>query len=119
MNTEIETNNNQVKVDGDPNAVPLQAEAAHAQDERKAKPLPEDALIILPVRNVVLFPGVVLPITVGRARSRAAAQQAARTQRPIGVLLQRNKEVEEPGADDLHWIGTTANVLRYVTGPDG
>src|SRR5262249_18003902 len=63
--------------------------------------------------------GVVLPITVGRARSRAAAQYAARAQRPIGVLLQRNREVEEPGADDLYWVGTTAAILRYVTGPEG
>jgi ATP-dependent Lon protease len=86
MNTEIERNST-VKADADPNAVPLQAEAAHGQDERKARALPEDALIILPVRNVVLFPGVVLPITVGRSRSRAAAQHAVRTQRPIGVLL--------------------------------
>ena len=119
MNTEIERNNNTVKADAEPNVVPVQAEAARGQDERKGRALPEDALIVLPVRNVVLFPGVVLPITVGRSRSRAAAQHAARTQRPIGVLLQRNKDVEEPGADDLHWVGTTANILRYVTGPDG
>jgi len=118
MNTEIEKSNT-VKVDAEMHEVPQQADAARAQDERKTRPLPEDALIILPVRNVVLFPGVVLPITVGRARSRAAAQHAARTQRPIGVLLQRNKEIEEPGAEDLYWVGTTANVLRYVTGPDG
>ena len=118
MDTEI-GNSTTIRADGDPNALPLQAEAARGQDERKPRPLPEDALIIVPVRNVVLFPGVVLPITVGRSRSRAAAQHAARTQRPIGVLLQRNKEIEEPGAEDLYWVGTTANIMRYVTGPDG
>ena len=84
-----------------------------------ARPLPDDALIILPVRNVVLFPGMVLPLTVGRERSRAAAQEAARLQRPLGVLLQSKPDVDEPGPDDLHWVGTTANVLRYVTAPDG
>ncbi len=82
------------------------------------RPLPDDALIIVPVRNVVLFPGMVLPLTVGRERSRAAAHEAARLQRPLGVLLQSNPEAEEPGPDDLHWVGTTANVLRYITGPD-
>ena len=95
--------------------------AASAQTAREAatRPLPEDAIIILPVRNLVLFPGVVLPITVGRPRSRAAAQEAVRAQRPIGVLLQSKPEVDEPGQDDLHWVGTSANVLRYVTAPDG
>src|ERR1700760_1599052 len=55
-------------------------------------PLPPDALIIVPVRNTVLFPGVVLPITVGRPRSVAAAQQAMREQRPVGILMQRNAQ---------------------------
>ncbi|MCI3952096.1 MAG: endopeptidase La [Burkholderiales bacterium] len=87
--------------------------------ESAARPLPHDAMIILPVRNLVLFPGVVLPITVGRPRSRAAAQEAVRAQRPIGVLLQSKPESDEPGPEDLHWVGTSANVLRYVTGPDG
>ncbi|TMH99260.1 MAG: endopeptidase La, partial [Betaproteobacteria bacterium] len=81
--------------------------------------LSEDALIIVPVRNVVLFPGMVIPLMVGRERSRAAAQEAARLQRPLGVLLQSKTDVEEPGPDDLHWVGTTANVLRYITAPDG
>ena len=84
-----------------------------------ARPLPDDALIIVPVRNVVLFPGTVLPLTVGRERSRAAAQEAVRLQRPLGVLLQSKPEVDEPGPDDLHWVGTTASVLRYITTPDG
>ena len=87
--------------------------------EGASRPLPEDALIIVPVRNVVLFPGMVFPLTVGRERSRAAAQEAARLQRPLGVLLQSKPEVEQPGGDDLHGVGTTATVLRYITGPDG
>jgi ATP-dependent Lon protease len=87
--------------------------------EAVARPLPEDALIIVPVRNVVLFPGMVFPLTVGRARSRAAVQEAVRLQRPLGVLLQTKPDVEEPGPDDLHWVGTSASVLRYLTAPDG
>jgi ATP-dependent Lon protease len=62
------------------------------------KPLPADALIIVPVRNVVLFPGMVFPLTVGRERSRAAAYEAARQQRPLGVLLQSKPETEQPGS---------------------
>jgi ATP-dependent Lon protease len=97
-----------------------QHSAPARSDERvRGRPIPEDALIILPVRNLVLFPGVVIPITVGREKSRSAAQEAARLQRPIGVLLQSKPEVDEPGPEDLHWVGTSANVLRYVTGADG
>ena len=95
------------------------ASVGEPRREPVRRPLPEDALIIVPVRNVVLFPGMVVPLTVGRERSRAAAQEAARLQRPLGVLLQSKTDVEEPGPDDLHWVGTTANVLRYVTAPDG
>jgi ATP-dependent Lon protease len=81
-------------------------------------PIPNDALIIVPVRNTVLFPGVVFPITVSRPKSIAAAQQALREQRPIGILLQRNADVEDPTPDDLYRICTVANIVRYITGPD-
>ncbi|MGZ5073008.1 MAG: LON peptidase substrate-binding domain-containing protein, partial [Usitatibacter sp.] len=80
-----------------------------------ARPLPEDAMIILPVRNIVLFPGLVVPLAVGRERSRAAAQEALRLERPLGILLQNKPDVDAPGPDDMHWVGTSANVLRYVT----
>jgi ATP-dependent Lon protease len=82
-------------------------------------PLPPDALIIVPVRNTVLFPGLVLPITLGRPKSIAAAQQAVRDQRQVGILLQRDAEVAEPTPVDMHRMGTLANIARYVTGPDG
>ena len=62
--------------------------------------MPEDALIIVPVRNVVLFPGMVVPLGIGRERSVAAVQEAVRLQRPLGVLLQNKPEVEEPGPSD-------------------
>ena len=84
-----------------------------------APELPADAMIILPVRNTVLFPGMVIPVTIGRARSIAAAQQAVREQRPIGIVMQRNGEIEEPAGVDLHRVGTVASILRYVTAPDG
>ncbi|MEX2628710.1 MAG: endopeptidase La [Tistlia sp.] len=81
--------------------------------------LASDALIILPVRNFVLFPGVVMPVALGRPASIAAAQEAARQGRPIGVLMQRDAAQDEPATVDLHRTGTIANILRYVTGQDG
>lgn len=80
---------------------------------------PKDAQIVVPVRNMVLFPGLVFPITIGRPASIAAAQQAMREQRQIVVLLQRNIEADSPAPDDLYKVGTLANVLRYITGQDG
>lgn len=81
--------------------------------------IPDDALIIVPVREMVLFPGAIAPITIGRAKSIAAAQQALREQRPIGIVLQRSPETNDPGPDDLYRIATIANIVRYITAPDG
>ena len=92
---------------------------AKRQGEAATRPLPEDALIIVPVRNVVLFPGMVVPLRVDRERSQAAVQEAVRLQRPLGILLQSKRDVDQPGPDDLHWVGSTATVLRYITAPDG
>jgi ATP-dependent Lon protease len=84
-----------------------------------ARPVPPDGLIIVPVRNTVLFPGHLLPITIGRPRSIAAAQQALRDQRQVGILMQRNADVDDPAPIDMHRMGTVANVVRYITAPDG
>ncbi len=81
--------------------------------------LPSDALAIIPVRDLTLFPGLVLPITVGREGSIAAGQYAVREQRQVGIIMQRDKEVSDPAPIDLHRVGTVANVVRYVTAPDG
>ena len=100
--------------------VEQRSQAPSGQPARaSAPPLPDDALIIIPVRNMVLFPGMVVPITMARERSVAAAQEAARSQLPVGIILQRDPEVVEPGPTDLHDVGTSAAVLRYLTGPDG
>ena len=80
--------------------------------------IPADALIIIPVRNTVLFPGMIAPITLGRPEAIAAAQQAVRDQRQIGILLQRDAALNEPGIEDLHRVGTIANIVRYLAGPD-
>ncbi|WP_072375758.1 endopeptidase La [Hyphomicrobium sp. NDB2Meth4] len=82
-------------------------------------PLPADAVAIIPVREITLFPGVVIPVTVGRQRSIAAAQNAVREQRQVGIIMQRDGTQNDPQAIDLHRVGTVANVVRYVTAPDG
>ncbi len=96
-------------------------EAAEAVAEQAApvKPLPVDAIAIIPMREMTLFPGVVMPITVGRERSIAAAQHAVREQCQVGILMQRERETAEPTGPDMHRVGSVANVVRYVTAPDG
>ena len=81
--------------------------------------VPADAMIIVPVRNMVLFPSMIVPIAIGRESSIAAAQYAVKAERPIGILMQRNPEVEAPTPEDLSCMGTSASILRYVTTPDG
>jgi ATP-dependent Lon protease len=90
-----------------------------ASSRTSEAPLPEDVLCIVPVRNIVLFPGIVMPLALGRPKSIAAAQEAARSQRPIGVLLQRVAEADDPTPDQLYEVGCVAGILRYVTAPDG
>src|SRR3546814_5940339 len=80
-------------------------ESSRARSADAALEVPEDALILIPTRNLVLFPGIVIPLTVGRGASVAAAQEAARRERPLGVLLQRDPQTEAPGPDDLHTVG--------------
>src|SRR5215467_4182885 len=82
-------------------------------------PLPADAIPIVPIRNVALFPGVVMPISLGRELSIAAAQEAVRAGHKIALLAQRDASVEKPGAADLYQIGVLATVIRYVTTPEG
>ncbi len=92
---------------------------ANARGATPPLDLPEDALILVPVRNVVLFPGMVLPITIGRSLSVSAAQAALKADRPIGLVLQKDPAVDNPGRADLNDIGTVAQILRYITTPDG
>jgi ATP-dependent Lon protease len=79
----------------------------------------QSTLLILPVRDTVLFPGVLFPISIGRPVSIAAVQQAMREERQIGILMQRDAEALEPSGTDMHRVGTVANIARYLTAPDG
>src|ERR1700723_1484576 len=92
---------------------------AVAPDEGNRMSSGEDVLIILPVRETVLFPGVVLPIAISGAASLAAAQEAVRTQRRVGLLLQTDSSVENVTPEVLHRVGTSASIVRFITAPDG
>lgn len=80
--------------------------------------VPEE-IALLPLRNTLLFPGMVIPINVGRTKSIKLAQEYSRTSEPIGVIAQRTNEVEEPTAQDLYEVGTMAHIIKYITMPDG
>ncbi len=95
------------------------SQSAPSSGSGAALVLPEDALIVLQVRNRVLFPGMILPLTVGREASIAAAQQAVKGERPVGLILQKDAATDNPGPDELYQVGTVAQVLRYITTQDG
>jgi ATP-dependent Lon protease len=78
-----------------------------------------DELPILPLRNTVLFPGVVLPITVGRDKSIKAVNDAYKADKLIGVLAQKDANIEEPEPKDLCSIGTVAKIVKLIKMPDG
>ncbi|MGZ5013693.1 MAG: endopeptidase La, partial [Methylobacter sp.] len=81
-------------------------------------PVPNDALIIVPMRGTVLFPQNVSPLVIGRKASIAAVQEAVRSEKSIGLLLQLRDKDEEPSSEDLYTVGTVAEILRYITAPD-
>jgi ATP-dependent Lon protease len=101
------------------NNEPMTAKPAAASERADRPSLPDDMLIILPVRNLVPFPGVVLPVAMKREKTVAGAQEAVRTEAKVGFLLQKNAETEDPGFDELYRVGTVASVIRYLTAPDG
>ena len=91
-------------------------------DEDEAKISKEDApdvIPILPLRNTVLFPGVIIPITIGRDRSIRLIKDAEKGNKMIGVVAQKDFDTELPDKDDLHKVGTIANILKMLKMPDG
>lgn len=97
-------------------AIPLMSE--EEEKELTEADIPE-SLPILPLKNTVLFPGVVVPITVGRDRSLALVKEAYEGDKIIGVVTQKNEDIEEPEYKDLHTIGTVAQILKLIKMPDG
>lgn len=95
--------------------IPLNDEDDGNNDEQE---IPEE-LPILPLRNTVLFPGVVIPITVGRDKSIKAVNDAYKADKLIGVVAQKDSNVEEPTISDLEDIGTVAKIVKMIKMPDG
>lgn len=87
------------------------------EDDLNLSEMP-DSLPILPLKNTVLFPGVVIPITVGRDKSIKLIRDLYKGNKHIGVLAQRDSSVEDPQQEDLHRVGTMAKILKILTMPD-
>ena len=83
-------------------------DASGAAPNQNHPQIPADAIIVIPVRNTLLFPGVVLPLTLGRPASIAAAQEAVRTGRKVGLLLQDDPTIEQPEPEHLRRVGAVA-----------
>ena len=88
------------------------------EDRMNTEKVPEK-LPILPLRNNVLFPGVVMPITVGRDKSIKLIQDAYKGNKIIGVVSQKDSSIEEPKYDDLYRVGTVAQIVKLLKMPDG
>ncbi|NNC86638.1 MAG: endopeptidase La [Bacteroidia bacterium] len=88
------------------------------EESLNAEQIP-DELPILPLRNTVLFPGVVIPITVGRDKSIKLITEAYKGDKIIGVVSQKNIDVEDPNFDELNKVGTVANIMKMLRMPDG
>jgi ATP-dependent Lon protease len=102
--------------DSDAELIPLLT--PEDEEEMNNEELPE-MLPILPLRNMVLFPGVVIPITAGRDKSIKLINDANASGKNIGVVAQKNEEDEDPTKSDIHTIGTVARILRVLKMPDG
>lgn len=103
--------------DDEPDFVPLFS--LEEEDEPKEDEIFPDSLPILPLKNTVLFPGIVTPITIGRDKSIRAVQKAYEDNRLIGVLSQKDVKIESPSARDLYQTGTVARILKLLKMPDG
>ncbi|TND08957.1 MAG: ATP-dependent Lon protease [Bacteroidetes bacterium] len=102
--------------DEDTEFIPLMS--SEDEEQMNNEPLPEE-LPLLPLRNTVLFPGVVIPITVGRDKSIRLIREAYRGDRTIGVVAQKSDNIEDPGITDLNSIGTIAHIIKMLRMPDG
>jgi ATP-dependent Lon protease len=103
-------------LDDDSDFIPLLS--AEDEDNMRNEKIP-DILPILPLRNTVLFPGVVIPITVGRDKSIQLIKDYNKTDKTIGVVAQRSDDIEEPTGKDLFKVGTVAHIIKMLRMPDG
>jgi ATP-dependent Lon protease len=100
----------------EPELIPLLSSEDEEQMNKESIP---DVLPILPLKNTVLFPGVVIPITVGRDKSIKLIKDAYKSDKIIGVIAQKDSTIEDPDAKDLYDLGTVAHIIRMLRMPDG
>ncbi|EKF55296.1 ATP-dependent protease La [Galbibacter marinus] len=103
-------------IDDDAELIPLMT--PEDEEEINNESLPA-SLPILPLRNTVLFPGVVIPITAGRDKSIKLIKDASNSSKVIGVVSQKDESIEDPEVKDLNQVGTVARILRVLKMPDG
>ncbi len=103
-------------MNGESNVIPILSQDDEARMNEEAIP---DSVALLPLRNTVLFPGMVIPITVGREKSLRLARDCANGDDPIGVVAQRDNSVEDPTIKDMYRVGTIARILKTLNIPDG
>ncbi len=103
-------------IDDDSEFIPLLS--AEDEEQMNTENFP-DSLSILPLRNTVLFPGVVIPITVGRDKSIKLIKDAYKSDKIIGAISQKNVNIEDPSFEDLYTVGTVAQILKMLRMPDG
>lgn len=103
-------------IDGDAELIPLMTPEDEEAINKEELP---DSIPILPLRNMVLFPGVVIPISAGRDTSIKLIDEANKGGKVVGVVAQKDEEVENPTADDIHKVGVVARILRVLKMPDG
>ena len=103
-------------IDGESEFFPLLSDEDEQKIDKEKNP---EVLPILPLRNTVLFPGVIIPITVTRARSIKLIKEAEKNNKIIGVVSQKDSKIELPQLTDLNKIGTVAQILKVLKMPDG
>lgn len=103
-------------IEGETEFIPLLSQ--EDEDLINSESVPEN-LPILPLRNTVLFPGVVIPITVGRDKSIQLVREAYNKKKPVGVIAQKDSEIEDPAPKDLFEVGTIASIMKVLQMPDG
>ena len=103
-------------LDGEGDIVPIIADGEDGDLEDIDVP---ETIPILSLRNTVLFPGVVLPISIGRPRSIQLIKDAYRTDKIVGTVAQKDPDIENPAFDDLHTVGTIGQIVKLLEMPDG
>ncbi len=116
LNNDIKLSQLKSLLEDDTDFIPLLTpdDEEHFEAEKMPETLP-----ILPLRNMVLFPGVVIPITVGRDKSIQLIKEVNAGTKIVGVATQKNDQIEDPKPEDIHEIGTVANIIKVLKMPDG